>query len=57
MSTAESTICAVWGISPAAYRRLLMSGDLPVPTFMVGGTRVVVWAEALRAVSKRDSKD
>ncbi|MEC3995076.1 DNA-binding protein [Actinacidiphila sp. DG2A-62] len=52
---AERTICAVWGISPATYYRLLAEKDLPVPTFTVGRSRKVNRADVLRALQLADA--
>lgn len=51
---AQPTICAVWGISPATYYRLLAEDALPVPTFTVGRSRKVKRAEILRAIGEND---
>jgi hypothetical protein len=52
---AQPTICAVWGISPATYYRLLAESDLPVPTFTVGRRRKVNRADVLRALQLADA--
>jgi hypothetical protein len=50
VSPAQPTVCAVWGISPATYYRLLAERRLPVPTFTVGRSRKVSRADILRAL-------
>lgn len=52
VSPAQPAICAVWGISPATYYRLLAEDALPVPTFTVGRSRKVYRAEILRAIGE-----
>lgn len=51
---AQPTICAVWGISPATYYRLLAERGLPVPTFTVGRSRKVNRADIMRALHLTD---
>lgn len=50
VTPAQPTVCAVWGISPATYYRLLAERRLPVPTFTVGRSRKVSRADILRAL-------
>lgn len=51
---AQPTICAVWGISPATYYRLLAEDALPVPTFTIGRSRKVYRSEILRAIGEEN---
>jgi hypothetical protein len=53
---AQTTVCAVWGLSPATYFRHLAEGDLPVPTFSVGRSRKVYRSDILRAIGE-DTND
>lgn len=50
VSPAQPTVCAVWGISPATFYRLLAERRLPVPTFTVGRSRKVYRADIIRAL-------
>jgi hypothetical protein len=49
---AQATVCAVWGISPAMFFKLLGADELPVPTFTVGRSRKVYRADILRAIGE-----
>ncbi|WP_329177855.1 hypothetical protein [Streptomyces sp. NBC_01477] len=52
VTSAEATICAVWGIRSGLYFKLLGAGQLPVPTHQLGRKRVVYRADILRALSE-----
>jgi hypothetical protein len=52
VTDAEATICAVWGIKPSLYFRLLADGELPVPTHRIGRKRKVYRADVLRAIGE-----
>jgi hypothetical protein len=52
VTDAEATVCAVWGIKPSLYFRLLAAGELPVPTHRIGRKRKVYRADVLRAVGE-----
>jgi hypothetical protein len=55
VSPAQPTVCAVWGISPATYYRLLAERRLPVPTYTVGRSRKVNRTDLLRALQLADA--
>ncbi|MFI0894863.1 hypothetical protein [Streptomyces sp. NPDC020983] len=52
VTPAESTICAVWGIKPSLYYKLLRANQLPVPTHQLGRKRLVYRSDILSALGE-----
>ena len=52
VAPAQPTICAVWGIAPSMYFKLLAADQLPVETFTIGRNRKVLRASILRAIGE-----
>lgn len=57
VAAAQPTLCAVFGISPATYYRLLAEDALPVATFTVGRSRKVYRSAILRALGEAGNDD